>query len=66
MTLIKTSCHTILDMYTTEEFLTAEKMVMKMKEAVGFSGRKWSTLSMGFRYKRCSDARKLLMKCIYI
>ena len=57
---------TIFDMYTAGEFPTAEKLVVRMKEAVGFEGSARSMLrilkGMGFKYAKCNDGRKFLME----
>jgi hypothetical protein len=55
--------HSVFDMCTGGEFLTAKKLVVKMKEVIGFSGSKWLPLSTGFVCRRCCDDRKFLMKC---
>ena len=57
---------TVFDMYTAGEFPTADKLVKKMKEKIGFAGSVSSMLrilkGLGFRYKMCNNGRKFLME----
>lgn len=56
----------IFDMYNNGQFPTAEKLVLEMKNSIGFQGGCWSMLkilkSMGFKHRKSNDGRRFLLE----